>query len=124
MKLILQILNLVCCVFLPFVFVGSAFFVIPEFLTIYQDMYKSGLVLPKLTQLVMGAPRFIWLVIAGAFAALNLFSVLRLKCDWLLLLSVAVMFLLSGTIVVASFLPVSGGIIKQLPPSDSVPVGK
>ena len=91
---------------------------------IYQEMYDGGLVLPKLTQLVVEAPRFIWLVIAGAFAALNLFSVLRLKCDWLLLLSVAMMLLLSGAVVVGLFLPVSGGIIKQLPASDSVPVRK
>ncbi len=125
MKSILQILNLAFGVMLPFLFVGSAFFVIPKFLMIYQEMFAGGLALPWLTQMIVDVPRFIWLLVACVLAVLNVISVSKSSNGGLLCFSVLIMFLLSGAVVVALFLPVvSGGIIKQLPPSDPVPVAQ
>lgn len=104
-------------VMLPFVFIGPAYFLIPKFVEIFNDMLE-GSSLPYSTEIVVSLPGFIWIVVASALAALNFYNSTKLRSRILACCSICVMFVLSGFIVISLFLPLCVT-IKQMPVADA-----
>ncbi|MGJ8654659.1 MAG: hypothetical protein ACSHX8_15470 [Opitutaceae bacterium] len=116
------ILLIIAGVALPLVFIGSAYFVIPNFIEIYGVMFGS-MALPSLTERIIEVPLWSWLVVSALLAILNVFNIAKVKSPGLAALSAGIMIMISAMIVVGIFLPISGT-IKQLHdgPDKSQPV--
>jgi len=124
MNKLIRVLSFILWVTLPFVFIGSAYLVIPEFERIFEDMYE-GIPLPLLTQLIVGAPLLFWPLIALLFATFNCYISTQKKNGILAATSIMAMLITSGTIVIGLFLPVTGRIYRVVddPPVGSEPGG-
>ena len=111
-KLINALLSILW-VSLPMLFIGLAYFVIPKFESIFEDMLGET-PLPQLTEIIVSTPLFLWLLIAFGFAVFNYYTSRKEQNGILCAVSLISMFLLFGTIIIGLFLPVSGGIIKAV----------
>jgi type II secretory pathway component PulF len=107
-----KILLIIVVVILSFALIGSAFFLIPKFEEIYEDIYAPN-PLPHLTAIIIEAPRIVWLAIPAALAAVNVLIITRFKSVALSMLSAGIMFLTPAVVVVGLFLPMNT-IIKEL----------
>ena len=117
-------LSSILWVSMPMLFIGSAYFVIPKFELIFEDMLGEA-PLPKLTEIIVSTPLFLWLLIAFGFAVFNYYISRKEQNGILCAASLIAIFLISGTIIIGLFLPVSGGIIKAIdePQTKSEPAG-
>jgi hypothetical protein len=104
---------------LPFVFIGSAYLIIPKFQYIYDDMLGAQ-PLPTLTEITVSLPLFFWLFIALILATFNYFISTKEKNTALAVISILVTLLISGTIVISLFLPLVEGPIIKLPDDPQV----
>ena len=102
---------------LPFIFIGSAFIVIPKFELIFEDLMGEH-PLPAITELILFIPDVTWLFLAALFGWWNYKSSRKENKDFLLNSSIIGMLLITGTVVVGLFLPVGGTIIRH---SDELP---
>jgi len=107
----IHILLIVVVVTLPFIFVGSAYYFIPNFIKIYDDLLGSE-PLPFLTEKVITVPLWGWLVVSVLLAILNVLNLTKIRSSALSVLSAGIMMLTSLTIVVGLFLPIRQTIIE------------
>lgn len=89
---------------LPFVFIGSAYFLIPRFIEIYADILSSR-PLPSLTEKIIEVPHWIWLAVSTLLATLNVLNISRFKRNSLSVVSTAITMLIPMVVIAALFLP-------------------
>ncbi|MEM7792025.1 MAG: hypothetical protein AAF546_11535 [Verrucomicrobiota bacterium] len=97
---------------LSFIFIGSAFFIIPKFELIFEDLMAEH-PLPVITALILFVPNVAWLILAAPFAWWNYKSSRKENRDFLLNSSIIGMLLVTGTVVIRSFLPIGGTIMRH-----------
>ena len=107
-------------VLMPFVFIGSAYSIIPKFLHIFDDMLE-GASLPKLTEIIVSLPLFSWIFVALLFAIFNYYISTKVKNAALAATSFILMIMISGTIIIGLFLPVVEAPIIKLPDEPRIP---